>query len=87
MYWLNDTHREKQCFTQLSTRMAASDLFDMFTQSVKFYIFHYHVFKEYRCLKNVIHQIGNKNEWLFLSAGFSAKFELVFVLALENASS
>ena len=36
--------------------MAASDLFDMFTQSIKFYIFHC----QYRCLKNVIHQIDIK---------------------------
>ena len=38
--------------------------------------------KEYRCLKKVIHQI--ENEWLFLPAGFTAKFELVFVLTQEN---
>ena len=28
-----------------------------------------------------------KNKWLLLSANFSAKFELVFVLTLENAFS
>ena len=28
---------------------------------------------------------NSKNEWLLLSAGFTAKFELVFVLILENA--
>ena len=38
----------------------------------------------YRCLKNVIHQIGSKNEWLLLSAGFTAKFGLVFVLTLKT---
>ena len=27
---------------------------------------------------------GSKNEWLLLSASFTAKFELVFVLKLEN---
>ena len=37
---------------------AASGLFDMFTQSIKFYTFHY----QYRCLKNVIHQIDKKNK-------------------------
>ena len=63
--------------------LAASDLFDMFTQSIKFYTFHY----QYRCLKNVIHQIDSKNRWLLLSAGFRAKFGLVFVLTLENAFS
>ena len=38
-------------------------------------------------MKNVIHQIDSKNEWLLLLAGFTAKFGLVFVLALENSFS
>ena len=38
-------------------------------------------------MKNVIHQIDGKNEWLLLSASFTAKFVLIFVLALENAFS
>ena len=61
--------------------LAASDLFDMFTQSVKFYTFHY----QYSCLKNVIHQKDSKNGWLLLSTSLKAKFGLVFVLTLENA--
>ena len=65
--------------------LAASDLFYMFTQSVKFYTFYYHTFKEFRCLKNVIHEVDSKNEWLLLSSGFTAKFWLVFVLTLKNA--
>ena len=40
--------------------------------------------KEYRCLKNMIHQVESKKEWLLLSASFTAKFGLVFVLTLEN---
>ena len=63
--------------------LAATDLFDMFTQSIKFNTFHY----QYRCLKNVIHQVDSKNGWLLLSASFTAKFGLVFVLTLENAFS
>ena len=63
--------------------LAASDLFHMFTQSLKFYLSNYH----YRCSKNVIHQIDSKNGWLLLSASFTAKFGLVFVLTLENAFS
>ena len=43
--------------------------------------------KEYRYLKNVIHQIDSKNEWLLLSASVTAKFGLVFVVTLENAFS
>ena len=63
--------------------MAASDLFDMFTQSIKFYTFHY----QYRCLKNVIHQRDSKNGWLLLSTSFTAKFGLAFVLTLESTLS
>ena len=63
--------------------MAASDYFRMFTQSIKLYTFHYHVLRV-QCLKNVIHQIDSKNEWLLLSASFTAKYWLVFVLTLEN---
>ena len=40
-------------FTQFSTRngrLAASDLFHMFTQSIKFYTFHYHVLKVQSCI-------------------------------------
>ena len=82
-YKLNDTHRERLVFHSIQYRngwLAVSDLFDMFTQSIKFYIFHY----QYRCLKNVIHQIDSKNGWLLLSASFMAKFGLVFVLTLEK---
>ena len=44
--------------------LAASDLFHMSTQSIKFYTLYY----QYRCLKNVIHQIDSKSGWLLLSA-------------------
>ena len=83
---LNDTHRERLMFYSIQYRngwLAVSDLFDMFTQSIKFYTFHY----QYGCLKNVIHQIDSKNAWLLLSASFAAKFGLIFVLALGNAFS
>ena len=83
---LNDTHRERLVFHLNQYRngwLTASVLFDMFTQSIKFYTFYY----QYRCLKNVIHQIDSKNGWLLLSASFTAKFGLVFVLTLENTFS
>ena len=62
--------------------LAASDLFDIFTQlsSIIHSIITY-------CLKKGIQQIDSKNEWLLLPASFTAKFELVFVLTLENAFS
>ena len=37
--------------------------------------------------ENVILQIDSENEWLLLSASFTAKFGLVFVLTLENTFS
>ena len=83
---INDTHWDRLVFHSVHDRngwLAASDLFDMFTQSVKFYTFHY----QYRYLKNVIHQIDSKNGWLLFSASFTAKFGLAFVLTLENAFS
>ena len=67
----------------MNGRLADSDLFYMFTQPIKLYIFHYHVLKV-QMFENVIHQIDSKNEWLLLSASFTAKFGLVFVLTLEN---
>ena len=56
IYFFNDTHRQGLVFHSIQYRngcLAASDLSPMFTQSIKFYTFHY----QYRCLKNVIHQI------------------------------
>ena len=35
----------------------------------------------YSCFQNVIHQIDSKNEWLLLSANFTAKVRFVFVVA------
>ena len=66
--------------------LVASDLFHMFTQLIKLYIYIPLSRKEGRCLKYVIHQRHNKNEWLLLSASFAAKFRLAFVLTLETFS-
>ena len=64
--------------------MAASDLFHLFTQSFKFYTFHYHVLR-LQLFEKCDSQIDSKNEWLLLSASFTAKFGLVLVLTQENA--
>ena len=81
----NDTRREKLCFIQFSTRMAAWLLLTVFI------CLHNHLSSIHsincRCLKNVTHQIHSKNEWLLLAASFTAKFGLVFVLTLENVFS
>ena len=34
--------------------------------------------RQYKCLKNVIHQVDKKTEWLLLSTSFRAKSGLVF---------
>ena len=50
----NDTYSERLVFHLIQYRngwMAASNLFHMFTESIKFCTLHY----QYRCLKNVIH--------------------------------
>ena len=76
--WKNLGFTEFSTKIHWSTRLAASDVFHMFTQST---------INVYRCLKNVIHQIDSKNEWLLLSVIFSAKLELVFVLTFKNVFS
>ena len=88
MLSINDTHREKLRFTQFSTKMAAWLLLTFFicfqNQFCLLYILLSPI-KDYKCLKNVIYQIDSKNEWLLLSASFTAQFGLVFVLTLKNA--
>ena len=87
---VNDNHWGKTMFYAVQYKngwLAASDLFDMFTQPIKFYYtFHYHVLRV-QMSENVIHQIDNKNEWLLLLACFTAGPWLVFVLIRENAFS
>ena len=56
-------------------------------QFILIYVLYCHIIKEYRYLKNAIHQL-ERNEWLLLSAfqqGLQQK--LVFVLTQENAFS
>ena len=75
------------CFTEFSTkiywntRLVASDVFHMFIQLSSFSSIIIPM------SENVIHQIESKNEWLLISVTFTAQFELVFVLTLENSFS
>ena len=85
-YVINDTKMEKLCFIQFSTRMAGWLLLT-FLICLRNLFYIVITYSGYKCLKNVIHQIDNKNEWLLIPASFTAKFELVFVLTLENAFS
>ena len=52
---------------QYKNGLAASDVLHVFTQSIKFYKFHYYTVQ---MLKNVIHQLDSKNERLLFSASF-----------------
>ena len=74
--------------------LAAFDMvgpFDMFTQSIKFYIVQatvllyilLHVLRA-QLFEDCDSQIDSKNKWLLLPARFTAKFVLVFVLTLET---
>ena len=83
-YFLTILIWKNLCFTEKihsNARLVSSDVFHMFTQSINFFL----IPLSYSCLKNVIHQIDSKNEWLLLSITFAAKLELVFVLTFENA--
>ena len=54
----NDTHRERLVFHSVQYRngwLAVSDLFEMFTQSIKFYTFHY----QYRC-----DSVNRQQKWM-----------------------
>ena len=45
---VNDTHREKTLFHSFQHKngcVVASDLFHVFTQSIKFYTFHHHILR------------------------------------------
>ena len=88
-YSINNTHREKLFRLLEYMNMAAWLLLTFFIclrndlSPIHFII----AYSQSRCLKNVIHQIDNKNEWLLLSSCFTADLGLVFVLKLENAFS
>ena len=67
--------------------LAAFYLFHIVTQSIRFYKFHCHISKSTDVWTGwLINPWSNipKNERLLLSASFTPKFELVFVLTQEN---
>ena len=86
---VNDAQREKIYFTRFSRRMAAWLLltFPMCLHNQLSSTHYITRIKDYRSLKNVVHQIGSKIEWSFLSASVTAKLGLVFVLTSENVFS
>ena len=85
--FLNDTHREK-LMTQSSARLIEIEarlLLTFFTQSIMFCTFHCHTLKCRDGWKSWFIK-ETENEWLLLSASFTAKFELVFILTQEKNS-
>ena len=65
------------CFTQFSTGMAGWLLL----------IFLIYLHNQLSSIHSIRNGIESKNGWLLLSASFTGKFGLVFVLTLENAFS
>ena len=69
--WLKNTGKTLLYSIQyknlLKYKLGCSWPLPIFTQSINFYVLYCHIDKEYRCLKNVIHQL-EKNGWLLLSA-------------------
>ena len=89
---VNDTHREKLYFAQFcagiywNTRLDASDLFDMLTESIKFYVFISHINKKYRYLEKNLDQIDRR--WMVTPfSNFYRKIWVIFVLTRESALS
>ena len=84
----NDTHREKLRFTKFSTKMAAWLLLDFFI-CLRNHLSSIHSIVTYQkvCFKIVVLRNNSKNQWLLLSASFTAKFLLTFVLTLKNVLS
>ena len=82
----HDTHRERPVFHSIQYKngcLAASDLFHMFTQLIKFYTFHLSQQMLEKC-------DSSDRQWEWMVAPFSkftGKFGLVFVLTLENVLS
>ena len=81
-----NTQKGKTMFYSIQYKngwLAASKIFHMFTQSIKFYYtFHFIITMFEKCHS----QIDSENEWLLESASFAAKFGLVFSknLKMEN---
>ena len=67
----------KSCCTKMASRLLLSFCSYVF-MFICFFILLSRI-KEYRCLKNVIHQIDSKIECLFFSASFTAQIGFVFV--------
>ena len=82
----NDTHREKLCFIQFSTKIAGWLLptFLICLHNQLSSIIHFITRIKSTRLKNMTHQVDSKNEWLLVPASFKSKSGLVFVLTLGN---
>ena len=88
--WFNNTHREKfvllnsvQEFIEIQAWLLLTFFLCSHNQLISVYC---HKIKEYRCLKNAIHQL-ERNKWLLLSAfqqGFWQKLRTNFGLFLHT---
>ena len=85
----NNTHREKLSLTQFSKRFIEIEAWLLLTFFICLYDqlnsihFNCHILKSTDVSKRLFIK-ETENEWLLLSASFTTKFELVFVLTQEN---
>ena len=86
MILFNDTGKNSALFSiqYKNGWLATSDLFYMFTQSIKFYTFYYQILRVQMFEKR--DPSNRQKKWMVArSSKFYAKFGLVFLLTLENA--
>ena len=82
---VSDSHRGRLfCSIQYKNGcLAATELFHIFTQSIIYVLYIVlPCIKEYRCLKNVIHQTDSKNECLLF---FSKSYDKIWIGFCLNA--
>ena len=81
---INDTHKGKLVLYRIQYKNSLKNKVGCFWHFSYVYTINQVLLipLSYRCLKNVIHQIDSKNEWLLPSVTFTAKFDLVFVLKI-----
>ena len=75
---LNNTHIEKLCFYSIQCKndyLAASDFFHIFTQSIKFHTFYYHVWKS----KDVWKMCSSNRQQKWMVASFSKFYRKILV--------
>ena len=79
VFVINDTHRERLVLYWIPYKNSLKCKVSCFWRFSYVYKNNWVLLipLSFRCMKNVIHQIDGKNEWLVLSITYTAKFEVV----------